>query len=353
MEASDEETILYLTFNNDGSCFCVGTTKGYRIYKSYPLKCLAKKDIEGGISIIDMLNRSNILAFVGTGKNENKSNKVIIWDSIKSEAINEIVSMYDIKNIKLKRTKLFIITEKNITVFSQGNWEKLETIKTYENKNGIFGISLDPKLNIIAYPSQDIGKIIIKNFDEKKDDKCITKEINAHQTEVTALVMNNDASLLASASMKGTIIKIFKTKDSSLIQELRRGTEPANIYSLAFDYSSEYLACSSNKGTVHIFNVKNDDNNEVHNQKSIFGNVISFFGIQNEYLNSEWSFAQLRLTFNGKSIVSFSTDSSTSIIVIVSDGQYFQGEMDKKTGGQCQTSLKQNFLTLDIEKEEN
>ena len=352
MEESNEEIILYSTFNNDSSCFCLGTTKGFRIYGSYPLKCYGITEIDGGISIIDILNRSNILGFVGTGKSDKSLNKVILWDYTKSKALNEIISMYDIKNIKLKRTKLFIITEKNINVFTLGSYEKIDTIKTCQNKNGIFGISLDPKTNIIAYPSVDVGKIIIKNYDEKKNNNYCTLEINAHQTEIIALAMNNDGSLVASASEKGTIIKIFKTKDSALIQELRRGTSAATIYSLAFDDKSKYIACSSNKGTVHIFNVKSDEQ-EVQNQKSYIGSVANFFGIQNEYLNSEWSFAQYRLTITGRSIVTFTPDNSSSVIVITSDGHYYQGAFDPKAGGECKTCLEKNLLDLKVIKDDD
>ena len=37
------------------------------------------------------------------------------------------------------------------------------------------------------------------------------------------------------------------------LQELRRGTEPAHIHSIAFSKHCDWLAVSSAKGTVHIF----------------------------------------------------------------------------------------------------
>lgn len=37
------------------------------------------------------------------------------------------------------------------------------------------------------------------------------------------------------------------------MQELRRGSEPAHIHSLAFSKHCDWLAVSSDKGTVHIF----------------------------------------------------------------------------------------------------
>ena len=172
-ENSEKEKCLYATFNQDSSCFCIGTDKGFRVYNSYPLKCLIKRDIDGGVGIIEVLNRCNIFAFVGTGNNPKFSTQtIILWDEHQSKAIKDLVLLYDIKNIKLKRTMIFLICEKNIVVFTM-NLEKLDSIKTYQNKNGIFGISLDPKLNIIAYPASETGKIIIKNYDEKKDGKYI------------------------------------------------------------------------------------------------------------------------------------------------------------------------------------
>ena len=357
MEDSNEdngEKCLYATFNHDSTCFCIGTNKGFRLYNSYPLKCLIKRDIEGGVGVIDILNRCNIFAFVGTGDNDRyQPNKVILWDENKSKAINELILIYPIKNIKFKREKIFLICENNVVVFDSDNYEKIDSIKTCSNKRGIFGISSDAKKNIISYPSTEIGKIIIKNYDEKKDGNYITLKINAHQSEIVSLGMNSDGSLVASASERGTLIKVFRVKDGAIIQELRRGTEAAEIYSIAFDFASSYIACSSNKGTIHIFNVKKEENTETQNQKSIFGTVVSFFGIQNEYLNSEWSFAQYRLTYKEGSIVTFSPDSSPSVIVLTYDGWYHQGAFDQKSGGECDTALENNFLNLDVKVEDD
>jgi WD repeat-containing protein 45 len=60
---------------------------------------------------------------------------------------------------------------------------------------------------------------------------------------------------LATASDKGTLIRLFSTEDATAIQEVRRGSDKAEIYSISFDRHSKYLACSSDKGTIHIFAV--------------------------------------------------------------------------------------------------
>jgi WD40 repeat protein len=40
------------------------------------------------------------------------------------------------------------------------------------------------------------------------------------------------------------------------MQEVRRGSDKAEIYSIAFDMNSRWIASTSDKGTVHIFVVK-------------------------------------------------------------------------------------------------
>ena len=350
MEITDEKC-LYLSFNQDSSLFCIGTNKGFRVFTSNPFKCVGKRDISGGIGIVEILNNTNIFALVGTEENlKFGPNKVILWNELKQKVENQLIVSNNVKNIKIKRTKIFIIEENNILVFTLGNYEKIDSLKTFTNKIGIFGISLDPKINMISYPSPDAGKIITKDYDNKIEGDFIVSEINAHKNEIIALVMNYDGSLIASASERGTIIKIFKSKDGSLLQELRRGTEPAEIYSLAFDFKSRFIACSSNKGTVHIFNINNDEIDEKNkNQKSILGNVVKYLGFKNEYLSSEWSFAQYRLTCKEKNIISFNHEKDDIIIVITLNGKYYQGIFDMNKKGEIQTNLEGEIWNMEVE----
>lgn len=61
---------------------------------------------------------------------------------------------------------------------------------------------------------------------------------------------------LATASQKGTVIRIFNTKTGDPFQELRRENEYAMIFSIAFEPSGGFMACSSDSGTIHIFCMK-------------------------------------------------------------------------------------------------
>lgn len=55
--------------------------------------------------------------------------------------------------------------------------------------------------------------------------------------------------------LQGTIIRVFSTSNFAMVCELRRGMDPAIIYDLCFSPSGHLLACTSDKGTLHIFDV--------------------------------------------------------------------------------------------------
>lgn len=55
------------------------------------------------------------------------------------------------------------------------------------------------------------------------------------------------------------MIRIYSTSNCARLAELRRGMESATINSLAFSPSAFKLACTSNKATLHIFDVPHPD----------------------------------------------------------------------------------------------
>ena len=80
--------------------------------------------------------------------------------------------------------------------------------------------------------------------------------IPAHDSPLAAIAFNPSGSKLATASERGTVIRVFSVSDGARLIEFRRGVKRcATVYSLAFSQDSEYLALSSNTETIHIFKV--------------------------------------------------------------------------------------------------
>ena len=81
----------------------------------------------------------------------------------------------------------------------------------------------------------------------------VTNIIQAHKTPIAALALNSTGTMLATASDKGTVIRVFSVPGAQKLYQFRRGSYPARIYSINFNAVSTLLCVSSDTETVHIF----------------------------------------------------------------------------------------------------
>jgi WD40 repeat protein len=155
---------------------------------------------------------------------------------------------------------------------------------------------------------------------------------------------------MATASEKGTLIRLFLTETGNIIQEIRRGKETALIKDICFDNFNNFIACCSDRGTVHIWsfedglktNKKNDNEkieNAPKNQKSIFSPFPSF--LSGGFFKSDWSFANVRIK-DTNSICYFGKDNN--IFVASTQGNFYKAFIDLKKGGDCEIKEKIKFI---------
>jgi WD40 repeat protein len=90
--------------------------------------------------------------------------------------------------------------------------------------------------------------------------------MEAHEGSLRGLALTADGSKLATASTKGTVIRVWDVASATCLQEFRRGVERATITCLAWSWDYAWLSCTSDKGTVHVFQVQ--ESNEKEEKKS-------------------------------------------------------------------------------------
>mmetsp|Transcript_22733 Transcript_22733/g.26705 ORF Transcript_22733/g.26705 Transcript_22733/m.26705 type:complete len:384 (-) Transcript_22733:214-1365(-) len=357
------QDVLYVGFNQDQGCFACGMDNGFRIYNCEPFKeTFRRADFKGGIGIVEMLFRCNLLALVGGGRNPKfPPNIVKIWDDHQNRAIGELMFRSEVKAVKLRRDRVVVVLLHKIYVYRFSDLKLLDQISTLENPRGLIALCPDSSSVVLACPGVTKGNVRVELYDLRK-----SQLIPAHESELAAIALNQQGTRLATASDKGTLIRVFDTHTGELLKELRRGMERAFINCITFNKTSDVLACSSDKGTVHIFSLTLSKENGNPKEKtptpnnavpdsdeSASKNATSNFSLLRriipgvpKYVDSEWSFAQVR-GLEPQTICAFGQDPGT-LIVVGADGSYLLTSFAE--GGECEKISFSRFVRSSAEE---
>ena len=124
--------------------------------------------------------------------------------------------------------------------------EKLSVFETADNAAGLCCLGS----KVIAFPGRTPGQVQMVEIATGN-----VSIIPAHGTPLRAMEMSPDGEILATASETGTLVRVFSTSNCARIGELRRGVDHAIVYSIAISPNSTLLAITSDKSTLHIFDL--------------------------------------------------------------------------------------------------
>ncbi|KAI8885339.1 WD40 repeat-like protein [Backusella circina FSU 941] len=385
--ANDAPGLLYAGFNQDYGCFAIGLDNGFRIYNCDPMIEQARNESDsGGIMLVEMLYRTNYLALVGGGRNPRyPPNKVIIYDSIKAKPVLELEYKNEVKNVKLRRDRLTVVLQNKVFVYHFSlHPELLHTFETCDNEKGLAAVSASPNHAILIIPGKQRGHLQVVDLnslgyystqdDIRADNNKSTSRrsanvsiIAAHSGKLSCLALNQDGSRCATASDKGTLVRVFNTATGTLLNELRRGMDRAEIFAIAFNQDSTRLCVSSDKGTIHVFNLdpsvviqaEHKPRGPTYGEVVVYptqssspglthsGNRASALSFMKDllpkYFSSEWSFANAKIVTESKCLIAFGEQKNT-FIAICADGSCYKFYFDPRKGGECTRESFERFL---------
>ncbi|KAI4456779.1 wd-repeat protein interacting with phosphoinosides wipi -related [Holotrichia oblita] len=162
------------------------------------------------------------------------------------------------------RQRLVVCLEESLYIHNIRDMKVLHTIReTPPNPQGLCALSIDNDNCFLAYPgSSTIGEVQI--FDAIN--LHAKTMIPAHDSPLAAIAFSPNGTRIATASEKGTVIRVFSVSDGTKLFEFRRGVKRCvAISSLVFSMCSNYLGCSSNTETVHIFKLE-EPKDRIQNQ---------------------------------------------------------------------------------------
>lgn len=255
----------FVTFNQDHSHLAVGTSRGFRIYTTEPFsKCYETK--QGDIALLEMLFSTSLVALILSPR------RLRITNTKRQSTIVELTYPTTVLAVRLNRKRLIVILEDQIYLYDISNMKLLFTIETSPNPHAICALSPSSDNCYLAYPlpqkappssfappshtpptsshiAPTSGAVLI--FDAQKLEAI--NVVEAHRSPLSCITINNTGTLLATASDKGTIIRVFAIPSARKLYQFRRGSMPSRIFSMSFNATSSLLCVSSATDTIHIF----------------------------------------------------------------------------------------------------
>ncbi|CAD5205778.1 unnamed protein product [Bursaphelenchus okinawaensis] len=345
VEEARGRELLAVSFNQDCSALAVGHDDGYGLYLLRSVENLEKvheSSTPKRTCVIERLFSSSLVTFVSM----EHTRKLSVYHYQKDNEICNHNYGSAILSVRLNRKRVIVCLEESIHVHNIRDMQLLHVIKdTPANPLGLIDLSPNEESCYLAYPgSATTGHVQV--FDA--DSITATCGFAAHDGPLAAIKFSPDSTKIATASEKGTVIRVFEVPTGNRLFEFTRGMKRCvTIHSLAFSADSTLLASSSNTETIHVFSlVRPEPAQDSQRPEEAQDNItawVSYFSQQataylpshmNELMLREKSICTARLPVAGnKTVVGLpKINGTTYLVVATSDGYlfYYTIESDDK-----------------------
>lgn len=286
IQSTNDAVVLGVSFSATRNRFIASLSEGCRIFRidnCLPTYQPSLSDIDakgkrpetltdGSVGVATVLD-DRYFAIVGGGKAPFASPNVLsFWDAALGRQMNTINFHESILDVKLASSHAAIILAERTLLYEYQDlnvqeptpptspFEHTETGLTERGPNKVknlystatnpFGLGcLNDNLLVLPAPSPGQVQIIPLPAGSKR-------VFRAHASELRAIAVSEDGSVIATASTKGTLVRAFDTITLNQIGEFRRGVDNAVTTGLAISPRNRWLACTSDKGTLHVFDMR-------------------------------------------------------------------------------------------------
>ena len=102
----------------------------------------------------------------------------------------------------MSRSLIVVVLEDRIYVYQFEDIRIRDAVETQKNEYGVCALNG----SVLVCPDKESGSVRIYDYD-----RSLLNNIQAHDGEIAALALNQDSSIMATASSRGTLIRLFDT----------------------------------------------------------------------------------------------------------------------------------------------
>ena len=248
-----------VSYNQDFTYVAVATPTGYVIHSTENGQRYHSDGTLGALKICEMLFTSSLLCVVGDGDTPAMSpRRIKVLDARHRKVLGEISCASTVLAVRLNRARVIARERTRCTVYELGTLCAQQTIETAACDKGLVALSADAESSVLAYPgSETEGTVVVHDA----LNLCSITEVRAHRSPLAAIALNADGTMVATASARGTVIRVTSLPSGTKMWSFRRGATSSTIQSLNFGamtFNPPLLCVSSDKGTAHVFAIEGE-----------------------------------------------------------------------------------------------
>lgn len=343
------------SFNQDSTSLALGMKSGYKLFSLSSvdtLSCIYESVETPEVCLVERLFCSSLVVVVSSQMPQ----RMNIYHFKKGTEICNYSYPSPVHAVKLNRQRLVVCLEESIYIHNIKDMKLLKTLlNTPANPSGLCALSVSPSSSYMAYPgSANSGEVVLYDANALST----VTVIPAHSSSLAALSFNPSASKLASASERGTVIRVFSIPNGQLLSEFRRGMKRyVHISCLSFSPDGQFLCASSNTETVHIFKMEPNPNTDQSEEDDSWGSYVGkMINAASTYLpapvsgmmSQDRAFATAHLLTSGRknTCTLAMIQKLPRLLVATADSQLFIYTLDLQEGGECKLAYTHKLFEL-------
>lgn len=331
MARSKGSGITNLRFNQDQGCFTCCMTTGLRVYNVEPLVEKSHYNAEelGAVLACEMMGRSSVLLVVRAAR----PCALAVLDDARRRLVAEVLFQGPVLELCARRDKIAVVLSGSIHVLSWPGLARVALLRTPAAPRALCSLAGARHAPHAALAAPAVRRGAVQLLDLSTINTAASRQpavLACHSGALACLALAASGARLATASARGTLVRVWDAVARVLLHELRRGSDAADVYCINFNPSATLVCCVSDKGTLHVWRA---DGERVRS-----GALAAALGVPNE----RRAVATAAARRDTRARCAFVGDSS--FVAICEDGSYHKFTFSME--GTCHKDAYEEFLLV-------